>query len=95
MESEKSLGQLLKDIRKENKYTQEDVAKALFMSRRTLIRIENDETEPTIELLSQLSDLYRTNLLSLIYEKIKFKNASACILFKILKIFVWIAITTQ
>lgn len=77
MESEKSLGQLLKDIRKENKYTQEDVAKALFMSRRTLIRIENDETEPTIELLSQLSDLYRTNLLSLIYEKIKFKNASA------------------
>lgn len=54
MESEKSLGQLLKDIRKENKYTQEDVAKALFMSRRTLIRIENDETEPTIELLSAI-----------------------------------------
>lgn len=52
----------LKELRKENKKNQEQIAKALNLTRVTYLRYEQGITEPTIETLCKLADYYNVSL---------------------------------
>ena len=46
---------ILRELRKERKLTQDDLAKALGVSRQTITAIENDKYNPTLELALKLA----------------------------------------
>jgi putative transcriptional regulator len=46
---------ILRELRKERKLTQDDLAKALGVSRQTINAIENDKYNPTLELALKLA----------------------------------------
>ena len=48
---------IIKQLRKENGLRQEDVANALGVSRQTIIAIENDKYNPTLELAMKIAKL--------------------------------------
>lgn len=56
------IGAFLKELRKENKLTQDELADKLNVSRRTVSRWETGNNMPDIELLIILADLYDVNL---------------------------------
>ena len=45
----------IKDLRKSKEYRQEDLAAALDVSRQTIIAIENNKYNPTLELAMKLA----------------------------------------
>lgn len=45
----------IKELRKQKGYRQEDLAEALNVSRQTIIAIENDKYNPTLELAMKLA----------------------------------------
>lgn len=45
----------IKELRKQKGYRQEDLAEALKVSRQTIIAIENDKYNPTLELAMKLA----------------------------------------
>ncbi len=45
----------IKDLRKDRGLRQEDVAKALGVTRQTIIAIENNKYDPTLELAMKIS----------------------------------------
>ena len=49
----------LRKLRKENKYTQEQIAKYLNMSQSAYQHYENERAEPSIETLCKLADFYK------------------------------------
>ena len=59
------LGENLQKARLAQNLTQEDVAKELYFSRQAISRWESEKTEPDIETLIALAQLYDTDLLSL------------------------------
>ena len=56
------LGKRLKELRKERKETQEQVAKAIGIVVRHYQRIELDEGLPGIEVFNDLADYFQVNL---------------------------------
>lgn len=52
----------IRDIRKKNGLTQNDVAKFLGISSRTYANYENEFTQPDINLLIKLSDFYNVSV---------------------------------
>lgn len=52
----------IKILRKAGGYRQEDLAKALHVSRQTIIAIENDKYDPTLELAMKLARFLRTTV---------------------------------
>lgn len=50
----KAFGKRLKEIRKDRKYTQEQLAEKFDLSSRQLIRIENGQNFPSIETLEKI-----------------------------------------
>ena len=56
------LGKRLKELRKERKETQEQVAKAIGIVVRHYQRIELDEGVPGIEVFNDLADYFQVNL---------------------------------
>lgn len=71
-------GKRLKEIRMEKKFSQEDVAKKLNVSRQAISKWENDKTEPDLKSLKMLSEMYEITLDELLafkdkpeYEKIE------------------------
>lgn len=60
MEKEKTLGERLKYLR--GKRTQEEVAKAIGLSRARYSHYENNRVEPDITILSKLSDYYNVSV---------------------------------
>lgn len=48
---------MIKQLRKEAGYRQEDMAKELGVSRQTIIAIENDKYNPTLELAMKIAKL--------------------------------------
>ena len=46
---------ILRELRKERKLTQDDLAKVLGVSRQTINAIENDKYNPTLELALKLA----------------------------------------
>ncbi len=59
----------LKELRKENKKTQEEIAKYLDTSQMNYNRYENGKAEPTIKTLCKLADYYNVSLDYLIGRK--------------------------
>lgn len=52
----------IKALRKEQGYRQEDLAEALNVSRQTIIAIENDKYNPTLELAMKLARYLNTTI---------------------------------
>ncbi len=52
----------IKELRKEKGYRQEDLAEALSVSRQTIIAIENDKYNPTLELAMNLAIYLNTTV---------------------------------
>lgn len=63
------IGLLLKNLRKKNELTQEEVAQKLFVSRQTVSRWEQNKTIPNIYVLEDISKLYGITLEELIADK--------------------------
>ncbi len=61
----------IKKLRTEKKLTQEDIAKELFVTRQTVSSWESGRTQPDIETLVKLSELFSVSTEELIYGKIK------------------------
>lgn len=57
-----TLGENLQRLRKEKELSQEDVARALFVSRQTISKWETDKAEPGVDNLKALADLYEVTL---------------------------------
>ena len=56
------IGTFLKDLRKEKGLTQEQLAKTLNVSRRTVSRWETGSNMPDLDLLMEIADLYEVDL---------------------------------
>ncbi|MCI8336676.1 MAG: helix-turn-helix transcriptional regulator [Peptococcaceae bacterium] len=52
----------IKELRKEKGYRQEDLAAALGVSRQTIIAIENNKYNPTLELAMRLAHYLETTV---------------------------------
>lgn len=52
----------IKELRKQMGYRQQDLAQALGVSRQTIIAIENDKYNPTLELAMRLARLLHTTV---------------------------------
>lgn len=52
----------LKELRTENKLKQSDVAEKLFITQTGYSNYENGRTEPNIEMLCKLADLYNVSI---------------------------------
>ncbi len=50
----------IKELRKKNGYRQEDLAEALGVSRQTIIAIENNKYNPTLELAMKMARYLNT-----------------------------------
>ncbi len=48
----------IKELRKNRKLRQEDLAEKLGVTRQTIIAIENDKYDPTLELAMKLSEFF-------------------------------------
>ncbi|MBQ3135892.1 MAG: helix-turn-helix transcriptional regulator [Clostridia bacterium] len=53
---------MIKELRKEKGYRQEDLAQAVNVSRQTIIAIENDRYNPTLELAMRLAKYLNTTV---------------------------------
>lgn len=63
-----SLGYKLKTLRTNNNYTQEELAKQLFVTRQTISKWENGKTTPDIQTLNRICDFYNIQLSLLLSE---------------------------
>lgn len=63
-----SLGYKLKTLRTKNNYTQEELAKQLFVTRQTISKWENGKTTPDIQTLNRICDFYNIQLSLLLSE---------------------------
>lgn len=53
-----NIGKNLIDLRKQNKLTQNDLAKVLNISRQAYCRYENNQREISLDILCKLADFY-------------------------------------
>ncbi len=53
-----NIGKNLVELRKQNKLTQNDLAKVLNISRQAYCRYENDQREISLDILCKLADFY-------------------------------------
>ena len=60
----------LKEIRKQLGLTQQEVAKRLGVVQKTYSNYENETTEPSIEMLIKLSEMFHTSIDNLINENV-------------------------
>ncbi len=70
----KKTGNLLKELRKENKLTQEQLAEKLNVSGRTVSRWETGSNLPDLDILIELADLYEVDIRELIDGERKSEN---------------------
>lgn len=70
----KKTGNLLKELRKENKLTQEQMAEKLNVSGRTVSRWETGSNLPDLDILIELADLYEVDIRELIDGERKSEN---------------------
>ena len=70
----KKTGTLLKELRKENKLTQEQLAEKLNVSGRTVSRWETGSNLPDLDILIELADLYEVDIRELIDGERKSEN---------------------
>lgn len=65
----KGIGQLLRKLRIENNYTQDELANKLFLTRQAISRWENSKSIPDYETLLSLSKLYNISVDEILYGK--------------------------
>jgi len=53
---------IIKNLRKAANFTQQELADKLDVSRQTIIAIENDKYNPTLELAIKISKLFETSV---------------------------------
>ena len=53
---------IIKQLRKEQGFRQEDMAKALGVSRQTIIAIENNKYNPTLELAMKMARFFNKSV---------------------------------
>ena len=63
------ISRTLKRLRSEKGITQDDLAKLLFISRQSVSSWENDRTQPDIDMLVKLSEIFDVSVEELIYGK--------------------------
>lgn len=71
------IGALLKELRKERKLTQEEIAGKFGVSQRSVSRWENGNTMPDISILIELADFYDVDLREILKGKRKAENMDA------------------
>jgi putative transcriptional regulator len=52
----------IKELRKNRKLRQEDLAEKLGVTRQTIIAIENNKYDPTLELAMKISEFFEVNV---------------------------------
>lgn len=62
MEELKSVGLRIRDIRKRSKISQERLAELTGLNHRTVLRIENGHTLPTLETLAKIAKILECNI---------------------------------
>lgn len=63
----RDIGKNIRDIREQKKWTQEDLANQLFVSRQTVSNYETGRTKPDIEMLIKIASVLHTDIHDLIY----------------------------
>ena len=63
---QQKIGLFLKELRKENNYTQEQLAEKFGVSNRTVSRWENGNNMPDISVLVELADFYTVDVREII-----------------------------
>lgn len=71
------IGALLKELRKERKLTQEEIAGKFGVSQRSVSRWENGNTMPDISILIELADFYDVDLREILKGERKAENMDA------------------
>ena len=66
-----NLGKRLQELRKENNYSQEDLAEKVGVTRQTISKWELDETSPDIKQSKKLAEIFKINLEDLFNNKSK------------------------
>ena len=59
---QKTMKNKIKEFRKKRKLRQEDLAEKLGVTRQTIIAIENDKYDPTLELAMKLSEFFEVSV---------------------------------
>ena len=62
MQTKIFMGGLLRELRKQNNLTQQEIAELLHMSRQAYNRLECGYVQPTVEIIAILSDIYDYDL---------------------------------
>jgi len=57
-----TLGERLKELRKRNNWTQQEIAEKLKITRSAYAHYEKNRKTPTIETLKMLADIYQTSI---------------------------------
>ena len=57
----------IKELRKNKKLRQEDLAEELGVTRQTVIAIENNKYDPTLELAMKISEKFKKNVNDIFY----------------------------
>lgn len=66
---------IIKNLRKDARLRQEDLAKELGVTRQTIIAIENDKYDPTLELAIKISNFFKKTVNEIfLYEEQKEKK---------------------
>ena len=73
MDSKKLIGNNISKLRKEANMSQEDLAKILNVTRQAVSNWERDKTEPSIEMIEKIGEVFNTDMNSII--KGNFNNA--------------------
>ena len=65
----------IKRLRNSQNISQEVLAERLFISRQAVSSWENDRTQPDIEMIGKLAEVFNVSVEELIYEKTNFEPA--------------------
>lgn len=64
--NQEKIGKFIGDLRKENKFTQEELAEILGVSNRSISRWENGRSMPDLSMFQILADLFHVNISELV-----------------------------
>ncbi len=68
---EMNIGNRIAELRKSKKWTQNDLANKIFVTDKTISSWESNRTEPSLDTIVKLSELFDCNASYLIYGNIK------------------------
>lgn len=69
-----NLGNRISNLRKSKKWTQEELGKKIYVTDKTISSWESNRTEPSLEIIVKLSELFHCSASYLIYGDVKKNN---------------------